>query len=562
MPSKEDRYLSGHSNNVHEFKFVLMTIQLLVPIVAIIILLPSIGIEPIADDYRNIETAKEISVWAIFRDLKYGSMSGPHYRPMEPLSYRGDYVLSHFLPWSPMFTNLLIHALASWLVFQVTTMLTGAVQIGLTAGILFAIHPAAASSVVWISGRTTGLVCVFLLLSIWLYLKYREQNNRSYLVMSIIAFGFGLFSKEQAYLFPVFLLALTFAISAQRVSSKPLFWYVALEILVIFFGLLPSGVLVKETYISNPFSLGDSRLAEDIFVLCSIVGVIDFRIRDALLSIAATHNVLICLIWFACCLILIAPLIIPKYRKQYFCVLIWICIGLAPLRGMSPNIFTYANVYLIVPVLALGASLMLRWLYGNFRLAALLVSAGTIFFFSVNLIIAQSHFMRMGNFNKSLHSILKGSSMEAPGALRLILNLPDPFRTTTLDRNFAHFLTFRIVQSAWKFGGYSEKKTKFVEQRVLQTIAAEYDNRCKFEATEVTPNSVSINLIPKDVSVKRCLSNIGFIDFDGEFKNEENMIIAKRQSEFEGYPITKAEIYFFDGQSLNLVYPGNKIKKR
>ena len=536
------------------FSTRLIVLHFMVPAIALLALLPSLEIAPITDDYRNIETANGISFEAVISDLKNGSWSGPHYRPMEPLSYRMDYAFAHFLAWKPRYTNYLIHIIASWLVVQITVMLTGHLSTGLMAGSMFAVHPSVVPSIVWISGRTTGLLCMFLLFSTYLYLKYRTKNDRLYLAASLFVFGLALLSKEQAFLFPVFLFVFAGLKGGISRDALPVLGYAGIAALVIFVGLIPSGVLNKETYFSSPFSFASQRLAEDIFVLLAAISVIDFKIRDILLSMAVASPWLVAIIWVACVLILAAPLTIKKTRKAYLCALIWVAIGLAPLRGLQASIFTIANIYFIVPVVTLGCAVILHWLFRRYRTAAISAFSGILILFSVNLVAAQGNLKKMGDFSKSLHTILKGSTMEEPGPLKIVINLPDPFRITSFDKSLAHFIIFRIVQSAWKLGGYSESKTLFVERRVIQTVLVDYEGDCCFKVQKAFPEKLLIKLANDDNENDECFTHLNFIDFNGQHDDSLKLMVAERQKKYAGFPVTKAEIYVFDGKVLRRVH--------
>src|SRR5215475_12724733 len=107
------------------------------PVAAILILLPSLNIGPIGDDYRLIDTAQPFSFHSIIRDLHLGSRGGPHYRPLEPISLRLDHLIWGESPWGYHLTNILLHASSSWLTSQVAFAVSGSWLVAGTAGALF-----------------------------------------------------------------------------------------------------------------------------------------------------------------------------------------------------------------------------------------------------------------------------------------------------------------------------------------------------------------------------------------------------------------------------------------
>src|SRR5215475_8123501 len=131
------------------------------PLLAIIILIPSLQIGPVGDDYRVIETAQPLSVYSIIRDLYRGTLAGNLYRPLEPIALRIDYFVWKGSPWGFHFTNILLHATSAWLVSRIALLLSGSWMVATIAGVLFALHPIAAAVAGHISARNAGLVCLF-----------------------------------------------------------------------------------------------------------------------------------------------------------------------------------------------------------------------------------------------------------------------------------------------------------------------------------------------------------------------------------------------------------------
>ncbi|MCI0565060.1 MAG: glycosyltransferase family 39 protein, partial [Nitrososphaera sp.] len=225
------------------------------PLLAVWILIPSLQAGLVADDYRVISAAGGLKphttigdlshdsssephsqpaqplsdrvehflrkvVNSITYDLRHGAHSGPHYRPVEPLSFRVESFIWKGSLWGYHLTNILAHALSAWLVSRIAFSLFGSWQVAAIAGSLFALHPIAASAIAVITGRNAGFVCLFLLFSTWFLLRFQATNNRFFLVLSIGTFGIALLTKEQAWVFPVFLLALLLSHSDSVTFSR------------------------------------------------------------------------------------------------------------------------------------------------------------------------------------------------------------------------------------------------------------------------------------------------------------------------------------------------------
>ena len=603
--------------------FIKISSNVFAPILAVIVLLPSLQIGAITDDYRNTETAQVLSLKSIYGDLRTGSSSGPHYRPMEPLSFRIENAINY--PWEKNvkvfwgyhLTNIIAHALCAWLVFQIALSIFGSRKTAVVAGILFAIHPAAAMASAWISGRTTGFVCLFLLFSTWLYIKSQDSGKLSPLLFSLGAFGAALLTKEQAYLFPVFLFVFMLAQAKTnplllngwpsskmiRLSSYPvlliglslfgtsmlgwgygyylatygftlaalaisiwiigftarfrpnvklLILYLLVEAVIVFFGFIPSEVLLKETYIQSPFSFSPIRLSTDIFIILSALGVDNFAVRDVLQLYAFSHAWLIVSLWLTIGGLMFAIFIPKDNRLKVLAGLVWLLIAIAPLRGLPANFFTMANLYLAIPVIAIGIAFVLMKVAHRLSFLSISIGIAIVIYWSTSQWAAQEDLKKMGRFNNALHALLKQDSKDSPGPLRVVINVPDPFRIAK-DSSLAHFLVFRVVQSALKLGGYSEKNVSFVEGRILQIVAVDYGDPCNYEAHILDNETILMSAGTETTNLSQCKSQLRPVDFNIYMNANRSGIIASRETIYSGYPLNDAEEYAFDGRTLRLV---------
>jgi len=102
--------------------------------------------------------------------------------------------------------NILFHALAAILVYLSLRRLgfPGA----WLAGMVFALHPVNASSVVWVSELKNTLSMIFLCLTMLTWVRFDRTKRFPFYVLSLIFFGLSLASKTSIVMFPVFLLVL------------------------------------------------------------------------------------------------------------------------------------------------------------------------------------------------------------------------------------------------------------------------------------------------------------------------------------------------------------------
>lgn len=137
-----------------------------------------------------------------------GSPSGL-YRPVILLSYWFDSVLYGRDAQGYHITNLIVHALASMLLFGLALIGFGAGSRGVwcawVVAALFAVHPLHTESVSWISGRTDVFAGAGLFAALVLYERGRRGNAPAY-VGSLIAAMLALGSKETALVLPALLI--------------------------------------------------------------------------------------------------------------------------------------------------------------------------------------------------------------------------------------------------------------------------------------------------------------------------------------------------------------------
>lgn len=186
--------------------------------------LPSIVDSPLMGNWdpAAIKLLLTSDVGSSFR-MEQG-VNGPYYRPVFLLFLMVVSAITGARPAGWHAASILLHALATVLVFLV---LERAIrQLGrttrsrslaaLAAGI-FAVHPLQTESVAWVSGLTGPLSGLFLLGSLYCYLTFREaiQNNRwkAVFAASLFLYVISLMAKESAIVLPLMILCYEFIAS-------------------------------------------------------------------------------------------------------------------------------------------------------------------------------------------------------------------------------------------------------------------------------------------------------------------------------------------------------------
>lgn len=148
-------------------------------------------------------------VWA------FTSTEESNWFPLTRLSHMLDCQLFGLASGPQHFTNVLLHAAASLLLFAILKRMTGAPWPSAFVAMAFALHPLHVESVAWVAERKDVLSALFWFLTIWVYLHYVERPaTLRYLgvpYLSVVAFFVcGLLSKPMIVTLPFALLLLDF----------------------------------------------------------------------------------------------------------------------------------------------------------------------------------------------------------------------------------------------------------------------------------------------------------------------------------------------------------------
>ncbi len=113
------------------------------------------------------------------------------YRPLTIASLAANHAISGLKPWSYHLGNVLLHAVATWLVFLLAVELALPPAWSLAAAALFAVHPVHVEAVANVAGRGELLAAVFALAGLLAYFRNRP------VVMGLLLLA-SCFAKENA----------------------------------------------------------------------------------------------------------------------------------------------------------------------------------------------------------------------------------------------------------------------------------------------------------------------------------------------------------------------------
>ena len=143
------------------------------------------------------------SVWAFQTDNLSVASLDSYYRPLFISLFSINYWIFGTTAWGWHLVNVLIHVAVTLMVFLIIKELTGRRTLAAIAAGLFAVHPAHAESVAWISGITDPLMALFALLVFYFYLRFRKTGRKFFIVIALVLFLAALLSKETALALPL-----------------------------------------------------------------------------------------------------------------------------------------------------------------------------------------------------------------------------------------------------------------------------------------------------------------------------------------------------------------------
>ncbi len=152
------------------------------------------------EGFRWVWTADAMSLW---EPLSYLS----HMVDVQLFGNEAGDAAGHHLQ------NLLIHIVNAFLVFSLLFQVGGSAlprksrrwkcAVAFFASAMFAVHPLRAETVCWISERKGLLCAMFVLASLWTYVRFAITGRLRWLVASAVLTGMGMMSKPAAVVVPV-----------------------------------------------------------------------------------------------------------------------------------------------------------------------------------------------------------------------------------------------------------------------------------------------------------------------------------------------------------------------
>ena len=191
------------------------------------------------------------------RSVVWGQMHGGFFRPLFILSYMIDSSIWRARPFGYHLTNVVFHALSSFLTYLFALRLLEHIaisprtkeKVSLAASLLFLLHPSHTEVVSWISGRADAIATFLCLASLLWFLTYAKNMRTVHLAGSLACFGLAVLAKESAICLPFLVLALSTSRFYAHTSNKS--FRQTVKATAPFFFILLAFILVRALFLGT-----------------------------------------------------------------------------------------------------------------------------------------------------------------------------------------------------------------------------------------------------------------------------------------------------------------------
>lgn len=222
---------------------------------------------------------------AALLDAAFSTHTGPLRRPLALLSFAANRTLNGSGAFAFKLTNVLLHALNAGLLMLVLLRVlprlldlppARAAMLARLTALLWAVHPANLSSVLYVVQRMTlaATTCMLLAMLAWLWLRRRQVEGppvpAAAWALPVLAWLAALGFKESAAVLPAYLLALELATFRGRAWRRPRGWQ-WLGVVMLVSAVAAGAFLMLERiaadYAGRAFTLGERLMTEARVVL-------------------------------------------------------------------------------------------------------------------------------------------------------------------------------------------------------------------------------------------------------------------------------------------------------
>jgi len=314
-------------------------------LVAALIYVPTLRYQLVWDDLDIIVQNQSSPLQAFAHSFWHGGGAGvlgtdPYYRPLVNFSLGVDELVAGHRAWYFHMVNVLLHAAVVALVCVVVWKLLGSFWLTLVAGILCAVHPFAADSVAYVSGRTDLLAGAGLLIAFLGLLRLQCRHDWLAVVMIWAGFAVGVLSKETGAMFAAVAAVWVAASGLRRVPRRD--WIALAGVLILLGAYLVARYAVLGSVVGT--SVGGNvgawlMLSLDNFGRLLVMSVLPWGQGVFAWTVSGPGR----LSWFAVASVvyLVLPLVLRPMRESRGAALAWLwgstmLLPFAGLAGFGP----------------------------------------------------------------------------------------------------------------------------------------------------------------------------------------------------------------------------------
>jgi tetratricopeptide (TPR) repeat protein len=158
--------------------------------------------------YENREVAKGLTLDGFLFAFTHSQVG--HWDPLTTLSHMLACDIFRMNAGGHHLVNVLLHALAAFLLFLVLWDSTGEMWRSAVVAAIFAIHPLRVESVAWVTERKDVLSGVFFMVTLGAYVRYARAPSLGRYVSVVLVFALGLLSKSMLVTIPLVLIVLDY----------------------------------------------------------------------------------------------------------------------------------------------------------------------------------------------------------------------------------------------------------------------------------------------------------------------------------------------------------------
>ncbi|HEY5995569.1 MAG TPA: glycosyltransferase family 39 protein [Candidatus Deferrimicrobiaceae bacterium] len=274
----------------------------------------------------------------------------PYYRPLTTTTFALDFALWGRQPAGYHATNILLHLATTIALYFAARRTTRHEAASLSAALLFAVHPAHAEPVGYISARA-DLLCAFFMLTAFLaYARFDVSGKRGHLILSSALFTLGALSKIVALiLIPLLLVHIALF---RRGKAR---WMPALPFLAIGLAFLAarSWVLKMESWGNDPLAarMADAGIHMAIYLKNTFLPV-GLKVFYALPPSRSLPDPLAVVPWLVLLPAAVAGAYLVRGRPSACIGGAWYLLALVPVCGLFMKLYPtgIADRYLYIPL--------------------------------------------------------------------------------------------------------------------------------------------------------------------------------------------------------------------